>query len=181
VRRHVFLEFGGFDASQYAYASVEDIELGMRLSSGGKQIVLNPRIQGTHLKDWTVWNMVHTDFLRRGIPWVRLLLRHPGDLPTTTLNLSWQHRVSALLSLVGIGGLVGRRRVPASMALLALVGLNHRFYFLLARRHGASTVTLGFALHLLHHLVSIASAPFGIAAHLRDRAMDQRVARQPRD
>jgi lipopolysaccharide/colanic/teichoic acid biosynthesis glycosyltransferase/GT2 family glycosyltransferase len=181
LRRDVFLEFGGFDARQYAHASVEDIELGMRLSSRGHRIVLNPRIQGTHLKDWTVWNMVHTDFLRRGVPWVRLLLRHPGDLPTTTLNLSWQHRLSALLSLVGIGGLIGRRRVPASVALLTLVGLNHRFYFLLGRRHGVSTLAVGFALHLLHHLVSIASAPCGIAAHLHDRTMPQRVRPQRLD
>jgi GT2 family glycosyltransferase len=181
LRRDVFLEFAGFDAKKYAHASVEDIELGMRLSSRGHRIVLNPRIQGTHLKEWTVWQMVHTDFLRRGVPWVRLLLRHPGDLPTTTLNLSWQHRLSALLSLVGIGGLIGRRGRPASVALLALVGLNHRFYFLLGRRHGVSTLTVGFGLHLLHHLVSIASAPCGLAAHLRERTMHRRVGRQPRD
>ena len=148
----------------------------MRLSAAGQRNVLNPRIQGTHLKDWTLWQMLHTDFLRRGVPWVRLLLRNPGDLPTTTLNLSWQHRLSALLSLVGIGGLLGRRRVPASVALLALVGLNHRCYFLLGRRHGVSTLTVGFGLHLVHHLVSIASAPCGVVAHLRERAIHSRHA-----
>jgi lipopolysaccharide/colanic/teichoic acid biosynthesis glycosyltransferase/GT2 family glycosyltransferase len=181
VRRDVFLDFGGFDAKQFAHASVEDIELGMRLASRGHRLVLNPSIQGTHLKDWTVWQMVHTDFLRRGVPWVRLILRNPGELPTTTLNLSWQHRLSALLSLVGVGGLLGRRRISASVALLGLVGVNHRFYLLLGRRHGMTTLALGFALHLLHHLVSIASAPCGVVAHLRERTPQQQVGRRPPD
>jgi lipopolysaccharide/colanic/teichoic acid biosynthesis glycosyltransferase/GT2 family glycosyltransferase len=177
VRRDAFLECGGFDSGRFAVPSVEDIDLGMRLSSRGGRIVLNPKIQGTHLKDWTLWEMVRTDFLRRGVPWVRLLLRHPRDRPMTTLNLSWRHRLSAVLSLAAVGALAARRPAPAAWALATLLGLNGRFYLLLARRHGVGTFAAGFAVHLLHHLVSIAAIPSGVAAHLYERS--RRARRSP--
>ena len=34
------------------------------------RILLDPAIQGTHLKEWTLGSMIATDFSRRGVPWV---------------------------------------------------------------------------------------------------------------
>ena len=73
--------------------SVEDIELGMRLTAVGTQIVLDPTIQGTHLKRWTLAQMVR----HRLVP-----TRHPlGRAPSSShvngssaLNLGWRHRLS---------------------------------------------------------------------------------------
>ena len=67
VRRSVFLKMGGFSAS-YKRPSIEDIELGMRLHSAGHRIMLNKRIQVTHLKRWTLWSIVKTDVHRSGHP-----------------------------------------------------------------------------------------------------------------
>ena len=75
VRRERFEAVGGFDAGRFPDASVEDIELGMRLRQDGARIVLDPKIRGRHLKHWTPLSMVRTDFGRRGVPWARLLLR----------------------------------------------------------------------------------------------------------
>ena len=62
----------GFDARRYPRPSIEDVELGGRLAERGR-LVLDPALQGTHLKEWTLGSMVVTDFARRGVPWVALM------------------------------------------------------------------------------------------------------------
>ena len=95
VRRTDFLEVGGFDGTRYPHPSIEDIELGHRLTVAGGRLRLDPTIQGTHLKRWTLRSMLWTDFARRGAPWVALQLRTRRI--ASTLNCSWRHRVSALV------------------------------------------------------------------------------------
>ncbi|MQA76506.1 MAG: glycosyltransferase, partial [Solirubrobacterales bacterium] len=74
VRRDAFLAVGGFAADRYPEPAIEDIELGMRLRAAGGRIELDPWSRGTHHKRWSLAEMVRTDLLRRGIPWVRLRL-----------------------------------------------------------------------------------------------------------
>lgn len=73
VRREAFEAAGGFDGRRFPRPSIEDVELGTRLSAQGR-IVCDPAIRGTHLKRWTLVSMFRTDFAGRGIPWTRLLL-----------------------------------------------------------------------------------------------------------
>ena len=133
VRREAFESVGGFDET---VEFMEDIDLGMRLSAAGARIELDPRVQGTHLKRWSLWSMVRTDFIGRGVPWVLLLLRHRGS--TTALNLGWRHRISALAALAGSISLVLRNVRGIVVSVAALVALNHSFYALLWRRRGGS-------------------------------------------
>jgi hypothetical protein len=168
VRREEFLAVGGFDERRFAVPSVEDIDLGVRLVAGGARIVLDPSVQGTHLKAWTLQSMVVTDFARRGVPWVALMLRH-RRAGSTALNLGWRHRVSALACLVGGWALLARRPAAVGAALAVLLGLNRDFYRLLARRRGVGEAVLGVGLHAVHHLTAVASVPFGVASYLRDR------------
>lgn len=164
VRRDAFAAVGGFDES---VKMMEDIDLGMRLTAGGARIELDPSVQGTHLKSWTLWEMVRTDFRDRGVPWVMLLLRHRGS--ATALNLGWRHRLSALAALAGALGLLARRPAAALAAGAGLVALNRRFYALLLRRRGPGEATAGISLHALHHLASVASVPAGILLYLLER------------
>lgn len=166
MRREAFLAVGGFDAKRYAAPSIEDVELGMRLSAQGGRIELRPEIQGTHLKRWTLWSMVRTDFAARGVPWVGLILESGGS---RALNLGYRHRLSALASLALAGAVVLRRPPAAVAAALALVALNHRFYALLARRRGPAEAVAGVGLHALHHLVGVAAVPVGVARWARRR------------
>lgn len=165
IRRDAFLEVGGFDSERYREPSIEDIELGMRLAGSGSKIVLDPALQGTHLKCWSVWDMVKTDLLRRGVPWVRLLLERGGS--SRALNLGWRHRVSAGLSLVAVASALTRRTRVLAIALAGLVALNHSFYRLLWRRQGSLGAAIGVGLHALHHVIGVASLVSGLAAHLR--------------
>ena len=90
VRRDSFEACGGFFEHR-----IEDIELGMRLSHTGARILLDPAVQGTHLKRWSFWSMLWTDLFIRGIPWVGLLIQHRGSAAVSKLNLGWRHRISA--------------------------------------------------------------------------------------
>ena len=160
VRRPVLVAVGGFDEERYPHPSIEDIDLGARLVAAGHRIELDPTIQGTHLKRWTLRSMVWTDLARRGIPWVALQLRS-GSM-SGTLNCGWRHRVSAATSAGGVGAtLLGQ--VPVTLAaVLLLVALNGGFYRLLLRRLGPLGTVAGVGLHALHHLVAVASVPAGI-------------------
>ena len=163
IRRDAFLAAGGFDGERFPHPSIEDVDLGARLVADGARIVLDPAIQGTHLKAWTLRSMVRTDFARRGVPWVALLLRSgqrreagagPADADhagtssaATALNLGWRHRASAAACATGVAGVLLRRPLAAVAALLVLLGANRDFYVLLARRRGVAEAVAGVGLH----------------------------------
>ena len=52
IRRSVFKDVGGFDEKKYKKPSIEDIDLGYRLSQKGYKIFLDKDIQVKHLKSW---------------------------------------------------------------------------------------------------------------------------------
>jgi GT2 family glycosyltransferase len=164
VRRDAFLAVGGFDEARFPHPSVEDIDLGGRLVGGGYRILLEPAIQGTHLKRWTLRSMMVTDFARRGVPWVALQVANRRG--SSTLNLGWRHRASAFAWLVTLVAAVSRGPVVAGGALGAVIVLNRRFYSLLARRRGPVDAVIGVALHGLHHLAGLAAVPVGVATAL---------------
>jgi len=78
IRRDAFEAVGGFDTARFPRPQIEDIELGYRLRERGGRIRLDPSIQGTHLKRWSLWPMFRTDFRDRGVPWMRLLMERRG-------------------------------------------------------------------------------------------------------
>lgn len=164
VRRDAFELVGGFDP---ALDWLEDIDLGMRLADTGARIELDPTIQGRHLKHWSFVGMVKTDFMGRGIPWVELMLRDRDT--SSTLNLGWRHRVSALSTLSGVAGILGRRPGIALASMAVLIGLNRRFYALLAKRMGVAGAAVGVGLHAVHHLVGVAAVPVGVVRHITRR------------
>jgi Glycosyl transferase family group 2 len=170
LRRDAFVAVGGFDQSRYPRVSIEDIELGARLRRAGFRLRLDPAIQGTHLKSWTLRSMVVTDVVRRGIPWIHLMLRD-RHVPTT-LNLSWRHRVSTVACVVGSAAVVRGRSGLALGATGVLVAVHGRLYRLLFRRGGVPLVVAGLALHVLHHLAGLAAVPLGVGGWL--------VGRRPR-
>lgn len=94
IRREIFLDIGGFDTLKYPHPSIEDIELGRRLTVKGHKILINKTIQVKHLKQWTLANLIRTDVFDRGIPWTQLVIadrKIPNDL-----NLESSQRWSAL-------------------------------------------------------------------------------------
>lgn len=155
VRRDRFLGVGGFDEERYPHPSIEDIELGRRLINAGGEIRLDPTIQGKHLKRWTMRSMVWTDFARRGVPWTALQIRERRA--SSTLNLGWRHRLSALSWLIVVVGASLAQPFLALAGVANLVALNHAFYHLLLQRLGLVRAVAGVGLHGIHHLTAIAA------------------------
>jgi glycosyltransferase involved in cell wall biosynthesis len=164
VRREAFTMAGGFDARRYAQPSIEDIELGLRLADRGAVMIIDPAVRGTHLKDWTLRQMLATDLLARGAPWVELLLER-RSFPTT-LNLGWRDRASVLVSIATATAFLRGRFGRAIAGASALVAFNWPLYRLLRNRLGAVRGCLCIPLHIAHHLAAAASVPTGIAAYL---------------
>jgi hypothetical protein len=162
IRREAFADAGGFDAERYRVPAVEDVDLGMRLVAAGGRIRLDPDLQGTHLKAWSLAEMVRTDFAQRGVPWVELLLERGA--PSNALNLGWRHRVSALAAVTGSTALFARRPRVAVGAAATLVALNASFYTLLLRRRGPLEAAAGVGLHAVHHLTGVAAVAVAVAA-----------------
>ena len=159
---------GGFDGALFRRSSIEDVELGMRLTDVGTRILLDPAIRGTHLKDWSVRQMLHTDLTRRGIPWVALLAER-RRIPSS-LNLGWLERTSTLVALASAGFLIRRRTALAFGLGAVLVALNHRFYRVLAGRLGVARAISCVPLHVAHHITGALAVPLGLVRVIARRS-----------
>ncbi|MBW3660464.1 MAG: glycosyltransferase [Gemmatimonadetes bacterium] len=173
VRRDAFEAVGGFDATVYRAPSVEDIELGVRLRERGYQIRLAPGIQATHLKAWTLRDMVRTDALRRAAPWTELALRS-GGFPRD-LNVGFRGR-AGIAAAAGAATLLAaapwRPRLAGPGLALAgtMVALDLELFRLLRRRGGAGLALAGVPLHALHHLCAGLGFALGFARHVAGRS-----------
>jgi GT2 family glycosyltransferase len=172
VRSAVFAEVGMFDEWHYSRPQIEDIELGRRLRQHGCKIQLDPAIQGTHLKRWTLWNMLTTDMHHRGVPWMWLLLKEGPSGGSETLNVRKVEKLcTAMVGLAGVAFLaavVFQSVWPlllGTIALLSVITLNRRFYIYLQRQRGFGFAVSSIFLHLLCYGVNTVSVISGWLMH----------------
>jgi glycosyltransferase involved in cell wall biosynthesis len=154
IRRKAFEGADGFDET-YRWASIEDIELGLRLRVAGHRLCLCREIQATHRKQWTLREVIHTDVFYRAVPWTRLLFSQ-RRLPTD-LNLRWENRVSAIAAWVLLLCAISGRAEPlplgiAGAAIALLLACNWNLYRLFGRRGGVLFALGAITLHWLHYL-----------------------------
>lgn len=126
IRAEVFQLVGGFDCVQFAVPSIEDIELGARLRSGGHTILLDRTIQAKHLKRWEIVSLLRTDIFCRAVPWSKLILTSQGLV--NDMNLKTNDRACAgIVAMLAI-------LIPLSFwqpaALIAIAGLLTAFVYL---------------------------------------------------
>ncbi|MGH7803386.1 MAG: glycosyltransferase family 2 protein [Candidatus Binatia bacterium] len=157
VRRSAFDAVGGFDEQRFPRSSIEDIDLGYRLRRAGYRIVLEPTIQGTHLKRWTLASMVWTDVVRRAIPWARLIAEE--DRALDHLNVQRSQRVAAVCAALACLCLVLTPWRPVLLlgtvaAVAGMVLLNRGLFTLFARRYGLAFAAACIPLHMLYYLYS---------------------------
>lgn len=157
VRRDAFLAVGGFDAKLFPKPMIEDIELGLRMKKHGATR-LDPDLHVTHLKRWTMTNVVMTDIFCRAVPWTKLIVTAQG-LPND-LNLRASQRVAAAvapLALLAIPVLVfaawRRMWIVAAVAVfwiaLSLL-LNAGLVRFFAKARGPFFAVGGWAFHQVH-------------------------------
>jgi len=166
IRSSVFARHGGFDES-YRGATIEDIELGMRLHAADEPIALRPDILCTHHKRWTLRSWLRTDILGRALPWSRLLVARTDTLPDT-LNLSHHERLTAgvvcsmpvwgLLAVLGIAPMITTPLLVLSLA--AFVWLQRALLSFFFQRGGAAFAVAAALMHIAYYLY--ASATFAL-------------------
>ncbi|CAN5257908.1 hypothetical protein BH11PSE2_BH11PSE2_08960 [soil metagenome] len=167
VRRETFLKMDGFDVTLFSKPSVEDIELGYRLRAQGDRVLLRRDLLSTHLKKWTLKEVIIVDIFRRAIPWSRLMIRRKMEL-TNDLNINKTERARALLAgllvlsfLAPIFG-VWLWLVPAGM--LALVfAANFEFFVFMMRAHGLFFGIGATLFHQVYYLYSGVSYAYCLA------------------
>jgi glycosyltransferase involved in cell wall biosynthesis len=172
IRRDVFLEAGGFDPQLYRRPAIEDIELGYRITRAGHRIVLARDVQATHLKRWTLVEMIRTDVFRRGVPWMLLMKR--SKIVETDLNVSNAQRACVAATGLGLLGLFASPWLPPMIGLFpaslaAIVALNRDFYRFLARRRGLAFAVASTALHIIYYCCCGASVVIAEALWLASR------------
>lgn len=164
IRRELFQQFGGFD-ERYEHASIEDIELGMRLTAAGVRIHLDPQAKAQHLKRWTFARMCRADVVLRGIPWTRLILerrRMPNDL-----NLRWSQRISVVAAWVALLTAFRGEGELAAAALASVGVCNWRFLNFLRERAGLFFTLCAFPMQVLFSLYCGFSFVAGSALHVK--------------
>jgi GT2 family glycosyltransferase len=172
VRASVFAEVGMFDEWHYSRPQIEDIELGRRLRLHGHKILLRPEIQGTHLKRWTLWNMLTTDVRHRGVPWMWLLLKEGPSAGSEALNIRRVEKLcTALIGSTGLAllaAIVLRSLWPLlwiAIAVLTVASLNAPFYGYMRRVRGLRFAFGSILLHLLCYVVNSISVVSGWFMH----------------
>ena len=181
VRRDVFAEVGGFDIERFPRPQIEDIELGYRIRDAGWRIVLDPRIQGTHMKRWTLSGMLRTDLFDRGVPWMRLLLAEPRP---NSLNVGIADRLRVagvgLACLLIVAALVLWNGVAAltALAVLGAVTVSNPPLFRWYARERGFLFALGVVpFHILFHFVSGCSVALAILGHVASGVTPARAGR----
>jgi GT2 family glycosyltransferase len=153
VRRDAFMQVGGFD-ERFERPSIEDIDLGYRLSAAGYRLLLEPSLAVCHLKRWTLWSMLKSDVLDRGIPWTQLIHRYGrfGGLNTGPRH-QWSVAIAYLALLSAVLGLVDATFAwPAVPLLVLLAVLGSDYYRFFWQKRGAAFALRVFPVHVLYHL-----------------------------
>lgn len=169
IRRAVFLELGGFDTA-YSRPSIEDIELGYRLTRAGYAVRLCHDIQVTHLKYWTPRSLLRTDIVDRGIPWTVLLWRERAF--AADLNLQTANRVSVVSVYLLCATLLAAPARPAllgaaALLVVALLGFNAPLYAFFLRQRGPRFLLAAIAWHWLYYAYNGLCFGLGTLEYLR--------------
>lgn len=169
IRRDVFIEAGGFDAT-FKRPAIEDIELGYRLCNTHHNILLQKNVQVKHLKRWTFWGLLKTDIFDRGIPWTQLMLRDhifPNDL-----NARFSQRICIMLAYLlllstVIFAAVYRPLLFLPLCLLVIVLLiNSHFYHFFVQKRNILFAAMVVPFHLLYYWYSGLSFLLGVFAYV---------------
>jgi GT2 family glycosyltransferase len=154
VRRAAYQAVGGFD-ERFGRPSIEDIDLGYRLTAAGYRILLDPTLAVCHLKRWTLRGMIASDVFDRGIPWTQLIHRY-GQFGSD-LNVKNAYRICVVVAYLTAAALllavVDTRLlwgVPLGLAVLAYLCRDYYGFFL--EKRGLWFALRVFPLHVLYHL-----------------------------
>ncbi len=174
IRTAVFRESGGFDES-YRASSVEDIELGYRLTAAGRRIELDPDMQVRHLKAYTFASLVRSDFWDRAVPWTLLMARR--NVFYSDLNLRAANIAAAILlvlvlplSMAALWAVLPQNAWFAPVvAILAYLALNASLWRCALRHLGFARLVAFILMHSIAYVYSVVGFGLGVLLYLYER------------
>jgi hypothetical protein len=173
VRKSIYAELGGFDGARYGRPSIEDIEFGFRMRKAGWSIRLAHDLVCTHLKKWSLPEVVRTDIFQRAVPWSHLILS--GRSMSDDLNVSSTERVKAgvagLWFVAVLASLIPSLQPLAPLAALglglAIIALNRDLIGFFRRAKGVPFAVAATLFHQVYYVYSAATFSFcAVAYHL---------------
>lgn len=177
VRAIAFAKAGKFDDVRYPRPEIEDIELGYRMRDAGFRLILDPAIQGTHLKRWTLPAMLNANFRHRGLPYSQLLLERGRLFNTKGLSVGSADKASTILAAFAVLALVlatflrdWRWLAVLVLTFAAFVFVNRRLLGWYAKERGVWFAVRATAMHLIYHVTNVAAVIYASIAHtMRER------------
>ena len=168
IRREAFLRV--FDQG-YATPNVEDTAFGQKLARLGVRVRVHPDLEVEHVKQYSLWSMLRTDFTR-AVSLTRLKLRHPGDIAQNNTSVPSSYMASVPLAaltlaavFLGVGlGLHGTSAVGAAGA-AGVMGLNWEFLTAIRRSDGWMRMVAAVPVLWLELLVVGAGTAVGLVSY----------------
>jgi len=150
---------------------MEDVELGYRMRDAGFRIVLDPLVQCTHRKRWTLAGMIRSDFARRGVPWTRVLIDRRELFRPRGLSLGKRESLglfsAPLLVASVLAGVITWKLAAFAVAAIALtvfVIASSKFLGWLSRVKGSAFAIAVIPIHLIYNIVAFCALAWGVAA-----------------
>jgi len=165
IYRECFLRVGGFDES---CGRLPDIELGYRLYKKGYKIFVNKQIQATHLKVYSLAELLRSDFLRRAIPWTEIMLEK--RIYRNDLNTRYENLASGVISFFILAALPLIPFKPSLAIILLLLFallfiLNRKFYRFVYNEKGLWFLLRAVAVNWIGYLYSGLGVVIGMAGY----------------
>jgi len=167
ISREQFLKSQGFNEQLYPQPSIEDIELGIRISKKGYKIMLDKELQVKHLKQWRWQNWLKTDILNRAYPWSKLIIE--DGLITSDLNLKFSYRLSSFLAILFFLSIILILLDTASILrtgffsyllifsiflMISIIILNFNVYKFFFEKRGVTFMLISIPLHFVYYIYS---------------------------
>jgi len=171
IRKTSFLESGGF-LTDFSGASVEDIEFGYRVTKGEASMYIDKKILLDHLKTYTLFTMLKTDF-KRIINMIKVIKKSKGHykagehapLPYM-INLFFP----GLILLAAVIEIIFKLKWLTLLAVSIFIINNSVFlYFLLKKRGFIFSIKSVFVLFTEYLAVEIAILSSFFTAFLKQR------------
>jgi GT2 family glycosyltransferase len=181
IYRECFLRVGGFDEG---CLEIADIEFGYRLYQKGYKIFLNKQIQTTHLKVYSLAELVRSDLFRRAIPWTQIMLDkriYRNDLNTRYENLASGFAIFLMLGTLLLIPLRPSLAIMLPLLVLLLLLLNWKFYRFVYGEKGLWFLLRAVVANWFGYLYSGLGAVIGTASYYLRPVLTRRAKPRPAD
>ncbi len=169
IRKDVFLAVDGFDEA-FRKASIEDIELGYRLTGAGHKILLAKDVLVTHNKRYDFRGLVKSDLFNRAIPWTALMLKEGtmrSDLNTTRSNAVGLMSAYATMASLLLSALYPSLLWISLISVITFLVCNKHFYAYARSFKGTGFMIQTIVMNFIFYLYSGVGFTLGVLTHLK--------------